>query len=199
MRCNTAHKQITKHYKLTQRHCNALQAKHKQIQIKHNAMWEESLSLVCQKLTICGFVRSSFSRFINLFFSDRIFYSFKFFNFLKFFNLFCSFLFVCKAKIHKFCSKIHKFSVIANEPQGEVWQSIVKSGFCGFYFVLRTRNTFFSMRKTASLVSPRKKSLTLIFARNDGVAKIHKLYKFFPNFYSTRFQNFEKFNKRSSL
>ena len=73
--------------------------------------------------------------------------------------------FVCKAKIHKFCfflwiatksqatsrndewAKIHKFSVIANEPQGEVWQSIVKSGFCGL---------------------PRKNSLTLIFARNDG-------------------------------
>ena len=33
----------------TQRYCNALQAKHKRIQIKHNAMWGEftlSLSLV---------------------------------------------------------------------------------------------------------------------------------------------------------
>ena len=38
-----------------------------------------SLSLVCglQKLTICGFVRSSFSPLFNSFFSDRIFYSFK--------------------------------------------------------------------------------------------------------------------------
>ena len=92
--------------------------------------------------------------------------------------------FVCKAKIHKFRSKIqpkihkihgkfkqiHKFSVIANEPQGEVWQSIVKSGFYRL---------------------PRKNSLTLIFARNDGVAKIHNFHKFFSNFHSKRFQNFE--------
>ena len=87
-------------------------------------------------------------------------------------NLLARFLFICKAKIHKIRSKIqpkiqkihakfkqiYKFSVIANEPQGEVWQSIVKSGFRGL---------------------PRKNSLTLIFARNDEWAKIHKFTPFF--------------------
>ena len=106
--------------------------------------------------------------------------------------------FICKAKIHKFHSKIHKFSVIANESQGEVWQSIVKSGFYRFYFVLRTRNTFFATQKTATPQPLRKNSLTLIFARNDGVAKIHNFHNFFSNFHSKRFQNFEKFNTKES-
>ena len=122
------------------------------------------------------FVRR-FNSFFSLFFSDRFFHSFKIFKFLKFFNPFCSFFFVCKAKIHK-------FSVIANESQGEVWQSIVKNGFCRL---------------------PRKNSLTLIFARNDGQTKIqnhgnffskiqnyNNFYNFSPSFRSKCFQVFEK-------
>ncbi len=163
MQCNTAYKQITKHCKLTQRHCNALHCE------------ELSLSLSClsktHNLWLCPqFVSRFINSFFSLFFSDRIFHSFKFFNFLKFFNTFCSFLFICKAKIHKFTPffhKIHKFSFL-------LW---IASAFA----------------------TP----------RNDGVAKIHKIYSkiqkihsfhnFFSNFHSKRFQNFEKFNKRSSL
>ena len=94
------------------------------IQIKHNAMWGEflSLSLSLSRLSkthnlwLCPqFV----SRFINSFFSDNFFNSFKFFKFLKFFNPFCSFLWIATksqatsrndewAKIHKFTLFFHK-------------------------------------------------------------------------------------------
>ena len=101
--------------------------------------------------------------------------------------------FVCKAKIHKFRSKIqpkiqkiyakfkqiYNFSVIANEPQGEVWQSIVKSGFLWI---------------ASAFATPRNDELgtnSHICSRNDGVAKIHNFHKFFSNFHSKRFQNFE--------
>ena len=128
---------------------------------------------------VCGLQNSQFvaypqfvSRFINSFFSDRIFNSFKFFKFLKFFNPFYSFLWIATksqatsrndgvVKIHKIHSKIHKFSVIANELQGEVWQSIVKVGFVDFTSCYASCNTFFATQKTASPQPPRSRKRLL--------------------------------------
>ena len=68
--------------------------------------------------------------------------------------------------------------------------------FCGFYFVLRTRNTFFATQKTATLVPPRSRKRLLAmtsgrkfteFTRKFGkkftlFTKLHNLHQKFTNF-----------------
>ena len=99
-------------------------------------------------------------------------------TFFQSFKSFYSFFFVCKAKIYKFYSFL--------------------------WILLRATHSqhIFCYAKNRYACAATKSQAT---SRNDEVAKIHKIhakfkqiYKFFSNFYSTRFQNFEKFNTKES-